>query len=170
MKDDLQAGTAADHSEPVAFQQYDIPESTTSRRVLGDYDYADKFVLPTAAAELGSPEQWAWAAFDDVAGAQGRFLWRWVLGLRLARRSAPGHIAGWKIADRGDGWVTVAARSWMLTGNLLVEVEKDSVSVSTFVRFERAIGSRVWAALAGMHRRVAPGLLPDARQILLTRR
>lgn len=161
---------AADRGDPVAFRQHDIPESTTSRRVMGDYDYADQFVLPLDAAELGSPQQWAWAAFDEVAGAKGRFLWRWVLGLRLARPSAPGHIAGWRIADCGDGWVTVAAHSWMLTGNLVVEVDTGSVSVSTFVRFDRAIARKIWAALTGLHRRVAPGLLPDARQVLLSRR
>ncbi|MFI5714676.1 hypothetical protein [Nocardia sp. NPDC051750] len=157
---------AGEHADPVAFQQHEIAESTRAHCPMTEYDYADQFTLVTDAAEAWNPEEWACAALDSVAGLQGQLIWRGLLGLRLARRSAPGQVAGWRIADRGDTWITLAARSWMLTGNLVVELGEGSVSLATFVRYERSIGKRVWAFAARGHRRFAPGLLPDAQRVL----
>ncbi|MGI5222519.1 hypothetical protein [Nocardia sp. CA-290969] len=154
------------HRDPVAFQQPDIGESVGAHTALTDYHYADQFTLVINAAEIGTPEEWARAALDTVAGIKGQLIWRGLLGLRLARRSAPGQVAGWAIVDRGDSWITLAARSWMLTGNLVVEAVQESVSLATFVRYERPIGERVWTRAAHGHRRFAPTLLPDAQRVL----
>ncbi|WP_280397328.1 hypothetical protein [Nocardia carnea] len=152
--------------DPVAFQQPEIGESTRDHAELTGYHYADQFTLITNAAEIGTPEEWARAALDTVAGIKGQLIWRGLLGLRLARRSAPEHVAGWAVAERGDSWITLAARSWMITGNLVVETGPESVSLATFVRYERPIGERIWTRAAHGHRRFAPELLSDAQRVL----
>lgn len=155
-----------DHSDPIAFRQHDITDSTRARSAITGYDYVDQFTLVTDAAATGTPEAWARAALGTVAGVKGQLIWRGLLGLRLARRSAPGHVAGWPVAERGDTWITLVARSWILTGSLVVEVGPDSVSLATFVRYERLIGERIWTLAARGHRRFAPELLPDAHRVL----
>lgn len=154
------------HPDPVAFQQPEIGESVSAHTALTGYHYADQFTLVVNAAEIGTAEEWASAALDTVAGRKGQLIWRGLLGLRLASRSAPEHVAGWAVAERGDSWITLAARSWMLTGNLVVEAAEESVSLATFVRYERPIGERIWTRAAHGHRRFAPTLLPDAQRVL----
>ncbi|NKY56350.1 hypothetical protein HGA15_09320 [Nocardia flavorosea] len=136
---------------------------------MADYHYADQFVLPTKADATGTPEEWAHVALGEVAGRGGQLIWRGLLGLRLARRSAPEQVAGWPIVERGDTWITLAAPSWMLTGNLVFEVGAESVSLVTFIRYERPIGKWIWTRAARAHRRLAPGLLADAQRVLRTR-
>lgn len=154
------------HPDPIAFQQYDITDTTRARSAITEYDYSDQFTLLTDAAATGNPEAWARAALDAVAGSAGQLIWRGLLGFRLARRSAPAHVAGWRVVESGDSWIALAARSWMLTGSLVIEVEENSVSLATFVRYERPVGKRIWAFASRGHRRFAPELLPDARRVL----
>ncbi|WP_187363957.1 hypothetical protein [Streptomyces piniterrae] len=131
-----------------------------------DPDYIDLFTLTTQDASHRSPEQWARAAFDDVAGLRGQLTWRVLLGLRLkGRGSSADHVAGWQIIDRGDRTIVLKAHSWMLTGGLAVRVDDGQVSLATFVRYDRPIATRVWSLLSAVHRRAVPGLLRDAYRI-----
>ncbi|WP_068049576.1 hypothetical protein [Nocardia speluncae] len=157
---------AEGHSDPIAFQQYDITDTTRARSAITEYDYSDQFTLLTEAAATWAPEAWARAALDTVAGSKGQLIWRGLLGLRLARRSAPAQVAGWPVVESGDSWITLAARSWMLTGSLVIEIEENSVSLATFVRYERPVGERIWKRASQGHRRFAPELLPDAQRVL----
>ncbi|MFD0268789.1 hypothetical protein ACFVGY_19795 [Streptomyces sp. NPDC127106] len=145
-------------------RQHDIPPAI---RALGpaDPDYIDVFTLLTHDASHRSPEQWARAAFEDVAGLPGQFIWRVLLGLRLQRRAAPDHLAGWKIADRCDRWIRLEAHSWMLTGHLVVQVGDEQVSMATILCYDRPMGARIWSLLSAVHRRLAPGLLRDAHRV-----
>ncbi|MEU4315440.1 hypothetical protein [Nocardia sp. NPDC024068] len=168
MTDHPSVHNTQDGTPPVTDRCYDMDPATLSRVTVPAYDYADRFALVAADAEaIGTPEGWARAALRDAAGSKGQIIWRGLLGLRLARESAPGQIAGWEIADHGAGWVTLAARSWLITGNLVVEVDAGGVSLSTFVHYERRIGAIVWKWAAPGHRRFAPELLTAARRILL---
>jgi len=143
-----------------------ITESVRTRSVLTHYDYADQFTIATNATVHETPEQWARAVLEDAAGPRGQLIWRGVLGLRLAWRNRAGHVAGWEIVDSGPTWITVAARSWMLRGNLVIEVEEGSLSLATFVRYERAIGRKIWTRVAPRHRKAAPDLLAEAQQVM----
>jgi hypothetical protein len=147
-----------------ARQRHDIPEAIRSLSTFDDPDYADLFTLTTDDAVLRSPEQWARAAFEDVAGFQGQVIWRVMLGLRLKWRSSPDHVAGWRIADHTDRWIRLEARSWMLTGHLVMHVADQQVSLATFIRYDRPTAARVWSRLSAVHRRVAPDLLRDAHR------
>ncbi|MBB6350086.1 hypothetical protein FHU36_006658 [Nonomuraea muscovyensis] len=137
-----------------------IPESVLAHSSLSRIDYADRFTLATDAN--ATPEQWARAMFGDVPSVAERFIWRGLLGIRLSRGRSPGTVAGWRIAERGEGWIRLEAASWFLTGNLLVEATDGRVSLGTFVRYDRRLGRSVWHPLSAVHRRLAPGLLRDA--------
>ncbi|MFD7629629.1 hypothetical protein ACFV7Q_26985 [Streptomyces sp. NPDC059851] len=148
-------------------QQHSVPESIRALSPISDPDYIDCFTLSTNDSSPGSPEQRARAAFEEVAGLQGQFIWRVLLGLRLKWRAAASHIAGWEIADRGDGWVRLEAHSWMLTGHLVVLIAGHEVSLATVIRYHQPIAARLWSPLSAVHRRLAPDLLRDAHAVQL---
>src|SRR5256885_1617934 len=96
---------------PSAIHEIDLDDRTRSLSTLERFDYSDFF---TAAARIASgkpPEDLARALVDDAVGLSGQLVWRVMLGLRLASRRSPDHVAGWKIARRGDDWVTLEAAS-----------------------------------------------------------
>lgn len=164
-----ESGATAGGAEAPVFQQYEIPEAILALATVADPDYIDLFTLVTPDAAVWSPEQWARAAFEDVAGLQGQFIWRVLLGMRLASRRSPAHVAGWDIADRGDGYITLAARSWMLTGNLVVRIDGDRLSLATIIDYDRRIAKPIWTRLSAIHRSLAPGLLHDAHDAVRAR-
>ncbi|MFE3445105.1 hypothetical protein ACFXNW_18910 [Nocardia sp. NPDC059180] len=149
-----------------AFQEHDIPADIRALSTITDPDYIDLFVLRTDAASAGTPQQWARAALDDVAGLAGQFIWRVLLGLRLSSRRSPTHIAGWPIAGSGENWVVLEAHSWMLTGNLIIRVDDTQVWLATMIRYDRWLAEPLWNTLAAKHRSVAPALLRDARAVV----
>ncbi|MGW5385440.1 hypothetical protein [Nocardia sp. NPDC003963] len=155
---------------PVAFRRHDIDESIRAHGGPAAYDYADQFTIVPAPGRSATPEEWARTALDEVAGIRGQFVWRIVLGLRLWRRSAPGQVAGWPIVERGATWITLGARSWLLSGRLVLELAGETVSIATFLRYERGLGARVWTVVSPRHRRFAPVLLTEAARILSERR
>ncbi|WP_406859078.1 DUF2867 domain-containing protein [Streptomyces sp. HUAS MG47] len=150
---------------PTVRQLHDIPAEIRALAPVGS-GYADLFTLTAPGVSESAPEQWARALFEEVAGRQGQFVWRVLLGLRLRRSASPDVVAGWRVVERGDGSIRLEARSWMLTGSLVVGVDGDRVSLATAVRYDRPVGARVWAPLAAVHRRLAPGLLHDAYRML----
>ncbi|MBB5803598.1 hypothetical protein F4560_003366 [Saccharothrix ecbatanensis] len=147
-------------TQPVVVQQHEAPEAIRALMPT-DTDYIDVFTL--TGSETGTPEQWARAAFEDMAGLGGQFIWRVLLGLRL--KSSPTRVAGWAVADRGDNRIRLTAQGWMCTGHMLVHVEGGHVALATALRYHRPVAKRVWDALSGTHRRQAPGLLRDAYAI-----
>jgi hypothetical protein len=134
-----------------------VPESITGA---SDADYADAFTLETDV--VATPEQWARAAMEDVAGEGGQQLWRRILGLRLAQKPWTETVAGWAVTERGDHWIRLEARSRSLTANLVVRADGRSVTLTTLLRYERALGRIVWITTSALHRRLVPGLLRDA--------
>jgi hypothetical protein len=148
-----------DRTMPTARQRRNVPEEIRSQSGLARIDYVDLFGVAAPAARESSPEQWARAAIDTAAGAGGQFVWRGVLGLRLAARTSPDHVAGWTIAKRGNDWIRLEAASWFLTAHLVVRIDEDEASMATFIRYDRPPASLAWPRLARFHRRAMPGLL-----------
>jgi hypothetical protein len=146
---------------PTAVRQRNVPESIRALGTLADADYVDLFTGPTSGAP-GSPEQWARAGVEDAAGFAGQFVWRVILGLRLAPPASRAHVGGWEIAARGDRWIRLEAASRWMTAQLVVLVEADRLSIATFVRYDRALAALVWPAASAVHRRAMPGLLRGA--------
>jgi hypothetical protein len=138
---------------------HNIPEARRALCSLPDIDYVDQFTLPTDAD--ATPEQWARAIFGDVPSLAELLIWRGVLGFRLSRGRSPATVAGWRIGERGEGWIRLEAVSWFLTANLLLQAADGSVSLVTFLHYDRRLGHGVWPPLSVMHRRLVPGLLRD---------
>ncbi|TDD34703.1 DUF2867 domain-containing protein [Actinomadura sp. KC06] len=138
----------------------DVPRPVRTLSSLSDIDYVDMFTLTTDRD--ATPEQWARAMFGDIPTPAERFIWRALLGLRLAKGRSPDTVAGWQITGRGRNWIRLEAASWFLTGNLLVQTTDGHVSLATFLRYDRLLGRLAWSPLSAVHRRLAPGLLQDA--------
>jgi hypothetical protein len=139
-----------------------VPEAVRSLSTTRDPDYVDRFTLTTAGAHDRSAEQWARALFEDVAGLAGQLIWRVLLGLRLGWRRTPDRVAGWMIADRGDGWLRLEADSRIMTVHLVVQAGDDRASLATFIRYRRPLAARIWTPASRMHRQLAPALLREA--------
>ena len=145
-------------------QERDIPDPIQA--ISPWYDYVDVFTLTMPAADYISAEQWARAGLDRAAGVAGQFVWRVLLGLRLAPRKSPDYIAGWTIADRGSNWLRLEAKSWFLTAHLVVHVAGEEVTVATFIRYDRPPARFLWPRLAVGHRRAMPILRRRAARTL----
>ncbi len=154
---------------PTVMQQRNLPESIRSVSNLDRIDYFDLLTATIDATDT-SPEDWARAAMEDAAGLAGQFVWRVVLGLRLASPTSPERVAGWKIAERGDSWITLVASSWFLTACVVVQVDDRQVSVATLIRYDRPPAALVWPALSIAHRQAMPRLLRHAARQLSNRR
>lgn len=149
---------------PTVRRERDVPDPI--RAIRPPSDYVDVFTVTTKGSGEKSAEEWARAGVEQAAGLAGQFVWRVVLGLRLAVLPSPDHIGGWKIAERGSDWLRLEAKSWFLTAHLLVHVGVEEVSVATFVRYDRALARFAWPRLAVGHRRAMPGLLRRAARLM----
>jgi hypothetical protein len=143
---------------PSVIRQHNIPEVIRSLSGMDRPDYIDLFSVTTNGA-AASPEEWSRIAIEDVAGLGGQFIWRGVLGLRLKSRPSTERVGGWKIADRGEGWIRLEASSWFLTAHLVIRRDDGHLSVGTFIRYDRPIAALIWAPASAVHRRLMPGLL-----------
>ncbi|MFF4196787.1 DUF2867 domain-containing protein [Nonomuraea sp. NPDC001831] len=139
-----------------------IPPSVRALSSLPVIDYADHFALAGNSLAGATAERWARAMFGDVPSAGERFIWRGLLGLRLARGRSPATVAGWRITARGDDWIRLAAASWFLTADLVVRAADGRVSLTTLLRYDRGLGRVVWPPLSAIHRRLAPRVLRGA--------
>ncbi|WP_031479788.1 hypothetical protein [Streptomyces bicolor] len=146
---------------PAIRRQQPVPERIRALSTITDPGYVDLFTM-TGGIPDRSPEQWARALFEDAAGRAGQFVWRVLLGLRLT--ASRDRVAGWQIAGRGADWIRLEARSWFLTGHLVVQADDEHVSLATFIRYDRPVAPRIWLPLAKKHRQLAPGLLRDAHR------
>lgn len=149
---------------PSVHQELPVPPDVRELSPMVDPDYVEAFTL-TPGLPDGSPEQWARAMFGEVAGRQGQFIWRALLGLRL--RDAPDRIAGWSVEQSDEHVIRLEARSWFLTGHLVVRVDGQRVTLGTFIGYDRRVAGWVWGPLSRVHRRLAPGLLVSGRRTLL---
>ncbi|MFK0259000.1 hypothetical protein [Streptomyces sp. NPDC090445] len=146
---------------PHVHRQQPVPEEIRALSTMADPGYVDVFTL-VGGVPGRSPEQWAKALFEDAAGRAGQFVWRVLLGLRL--RASAHRVAGWEVAGRGADWIRLEARSWFLTGHLVVQADDEHVSLATFIRYDRPVASLIWPPLARKHRQLAPDLLRDAHR------
>src|SRR5437870_5214181 len=109
---------------PVAWQR-DVPESVRSLGGLANPDYLDLFTATTNEAPEKLAEDWARLVLEGAPDHLRLAVFlalRFLLGLRLGPRRSPDYILGWKIADRGEGWVRIEAASWMMTASMVFKV------------------------------------------------
>jgi hypothetical protein len=139
-----------------------IPEAIRGLDTLASPDYVDLFTASTNGATDKSAEEWARATLEDTpTGRSAPSLWRF-LGLRLGPTPSPDCVQGWKIADRGEGWIRIETASWFMTAHAVVQVDDGHVSVALFVRYDRPIAALIWPPVSVMHRRGVPVMLRQA--------
>jgi hypothetical protein len=139
-----------------------VPAAIRALDTLGRPDYVDVFTITTGDRAARSPEEWVRAVLEETpSGRSAPRLWR-LLGLRLAPRPSPEHVQGWRIADRGDGWIRLEVSSWFMTAHAVVLVEEERVSLALFVRYDRWIAAVIWPPVSVLHRRGAPVMLRQA--------
>ena len=142
-----------------------VPEALRALDTFESYDYAD--VVTAAAGEMGdtSVEADVRRLLRDVP-APLRVLvpvaQRLLLGLRLELRPSADHLLGWRIADRGEGWVRLEASSWFLSGHVIFYAEDDRLSLASFVRYDRRIAALIWPPVSLIHRQVALAMMRSA--------
>jgi hypothetical protein len=144
-----------------------VTASARALTSLPDIGYADRCTLVTDVD--ATPEQWARAMFGDVPSAAERFIWRGLLGLRLAPVPSPDTVAGWRVGGRGGDWIRLEAASWSLRGNLVVQTAGRRVSLTTCLQYDRWWGRLVWPPLSAVHRHLVPTVLRDADRRLQAR-
>lgn len=136
-----------------------VPDGITSRSTLEIVHYADQFSLAGDLPDR-SPERWACTILEDSAGALGQLVWRGPVGLRLRR--GPDRIAGWAVAARDEESIVMHARGRLLTAELVIRASPKRASVATLIRYDHAIATVIWPALAVAHRAGLPVLLRRA--------
>jgi hypothetical protein len=147
--------------------------SARARRVavteeLGALDgpsYAGAFEVAVDATDVRSPAQWARAVFEGAPRLVRGFVvvgWQSVLGLRLARPTAPDHVLGWTIATVAADAILLEAHAPRLTAHKVLRVEASRVVLTTFVRYDRRGAHLLWSAVAPVHHRTEPYLLGHA--------
>lgn len=144
---------------PTVVQQRNSPEAIRSLSTLESPDYVDLFIATANRATDKTPEQWARATVEGVHPWARFVAWRVLCGLRLEPRPSPDYLAGWRIADRGDGWIRMEASSWFMTAQIVFHVDEGHVSFATFVCYDKPMAALVWPAVSIIHRRAVPELL-----------
>jgi hypothetical protein len=140
--------------------------------LIGDFhaDYADAVRIHTQAHH----DARTWAA-QILRGAEARrgffatFVWRGILGLRIAPIGTPGTVAGWRIASETATRVVLAAEGRPISGRMVFDTSDVAVTWTTMLVFHRSIGRQIWDLAGRAHRAIEPRCLLTAERALSTR-
>jgi hypothetical protein len=147
-------------------QNRELTDRLRSLSTLRRIDYID--VATIATDVVASPETWARAIVEHVAGAGAQRFWR-AIGLRLDH-STPGHVGGWKLAGVGDDWIVLETSSWYGTVNAIGEVGDGRVSLALLARWDHLFARLAFPPITLFHRRGIPLLLRAAARYLASKR
>jgi hypothetical protein len=100
--------------------------------------------------------------FGNVPNLGELFIWVVLLQLRLDRRRSGSTVAGWRVVDRDDERIRLAAASWFMTANLVVRAGDNRVSLDTLIDSDRWAAYVIWPPLSAIHRALIPGVLRKA--------
>lgn len=134
-----------------------LPATTAAAEPVGSgfqHDYVDVFQLEAGIQR--SPEAWA-RTVAEAAGWRGQLIWKGLLQLDL--RAEPGRFGGWRVTHNDDRAIRLEARSWTMEARLLLSVQGDTLTVSTFIQYRNAAGRLLWPQAAKGHRSLMPRLL-----------
>lgn len=129
----------------------------------GSIDYVDAFEIGRAESDTRTAEECARRAFDR-APLLGRlvvlFVHRRVLGFDLGPWSSPDHVIGWQVITSAPDVIRLRAQGRLMLGHLVVRASPLTVTVTTFLHYNRRPGgSAAWAAVGPFHRFLAPHVL-----------
>jgi hypothetical protein len=142
----------------------EVPEAIRALGALAGADYAD-IVTARIGETPAEPEQVVHAVLKDVPRGLLLFIslvQRVLLGFRLKLRPSPDHLLGWKIADRGEGWMRIETSSWFMTAHVVMHVEEGRISLASFIRYDRWLAAFLWPPVSLVHRQVGLTLMRRA--------
>jgi hypothetical protein len=131
------------------------------------YDYADAFEARVADPDNRSAEDWVRSGLEQAPWVIRRgvvVVHRFVIGFRLAPRSSPDHVLGWRIVTSRPDLVQLEAVSPLVRGVIVARrPDETSAVLTTFLfRTQPVLARLVWAIVGPVHRRAAPYLLRRA--------
>ena len=138
----------------------EVPEDVRSLSTVSEPDYVDMYSLESASD--ATAQTWARAMYEESLGARGRLIFGQVLGLKLAPPKTLGTVAGWRVAEQGEGWIRMEAEGKRVVGQIIVRTANGVLSVTTFIQYVSRLGSTTWTVWSILHRRAMPKLLRDA--------
>ena len=150
--------------DPGGVRQIAVPPAVRELSTLARVDYADAFLVPTAAAGARTAEGWARAVLQDAPLAvRTSLLSGWsALGLKLSRRE--GSVLGWDVLSSTPDVALLGAESHLgLRGRLLFRREPDALLFSTLVQQDNPVARAVWAGVEAAHVRIVRRILEQAR-------
>lgn len=152
-------GTATSGAVRGAVGTQAVPSAVLDLSALSRVDYVDHVAIAHPHAAEVTAEHWARAMFGDAPDPTVRLLWGGVLGLRLALGVSRDTVAGWRIAERGEGWIRLTTSSRSATAELIVHADDAQLGLALVVRFDRRTARINWLPIAAVHRRLVPVLL-----------
>jgi hypothetical protein len=127
-------------------------------------DYDEAFDFETDAVRR--PEDWARLILEGAPLSKRlQMVGAWTaLGIRLALPGTKGQVLGWRIRRSDPEAVVLEVHAAVgLTARIVIQAEPQRVTHSMVVRYDRALGGRVWRRIAPGHRRFVRALLNRAR-------
>jgi Protein of unknown function (DUF2867) len=160
-------GVVGDGGAVAGARRVDVSAELRALGALPRVDYEDAFAIDTGVAMDRTGEEWARAILGGAPGA-GRRLWSAVAALGVLPRgggdggtsAGAATIAGWQLRRSEPDFALLGAEARIgLAAELLFERRPGRLLFATFVHLDSSAARAAWAALAPVHRRVAPYLL-----------
>jgi len=140
-----------------------VPAAVAEIAGLDRVDYDEAFTFETEAVQ--PPEEWARLILEGAPLSKRLLMigaWT-ALGIRLAFPGSTGHVLGWRIRHSDADAVVLGVHAAVgLTARVVIQVEQQRVTHSMLVRYDRALGRRVWSRMAPGHHRFVRALLNRA--------
>ncbi|KUI42005.1 hypothetical protein AU197_17930 [Mycobacterium sp. IS-1590] len=148
-------------------QQVPPSEALLTASTLGRVDYADAFDVTVEHPLERSAEEWMRLILEGAPlHTRIRLLSAWsAIGLKLRAPGSAGAILGWKIRDRGAGFVKVGANSRLgMPAELVLRRGNGGLLFATLVRHDNALVRALWASIETSHVQTVRSLLERARR------
>jgi hypothetical protein len=156
---DLIRMTVANPAAETVVWQRPVPASLRSLSPMTDVDYSDLVVGQADPTAERTPEEWAEVMLGGLPKPLRALIpvvHRGVLGLRLQLRPAPDRMLGWRIAEREERRVRLAAEGWLIAADVVVSMDASgAASLATFIRYESPLARIVWPPVSLLHRYAA---------------
>ena len=148
-----------------------IPEHIRQIGSLSKVDYADIFSTPIPQLlQDASAEEWALAMLGDVYDFGEYLAWHVLLRLPLAKEASSELIAGWGVGARGEEWIRLDNKCWLMAGNIIVIKEEGRICFATLIEYRSWVARPWWWLLSYVHRDGVPKLLKAGLRALPKRR
>ncbi len=140
-----------------------VPVTELPPHSIGSVDYVDAFEIDRDPSDTRTAEESTRSAFDhppSILRSSVLSVHRHVLRFELGPWSSPEHIIGWRVIRREPEAIHIETQGTLMSGHLVVRTTTKTVTVTTFIHYNRPlVGKVVWAAVSPLHRAITPYVL-----------